>query len=234
MSSARRSVPAPTPGEAAAEDQAERDTAPDEERAGPAEAGENSAGHPVEGAEDAGDAGEVPVGRRGRGAVALLGAVAVAAGTFGVWATVHGHSLRAASAAANGAVVDRSATRSVTRAVTHAVDTIFSYSYADTASTRAAAQHLLTGRAIRQYNELFALVERQAPKEKLVVTTKVTDTGVEVLTGGRARVLVFANQQDTRAGTGQTTYGGAMFAVTAVFTQGIWKIESIDTFTGPA
>lgn len=65
-----------------------------------------------------------------------------------------------------------------------------------------------------------------------MVTTKITDIGVEVLAGGRARLLVFANQHDTRAGTGQTSYGGAMVAVTAIRSQGRWKIESIDTFTG--
>ena len=116
------------------------------------------------------------------------------------------------------------------RAVTGAVETIFSYSYADVGKTREAAQGLLTGAAIRQYDQLFALVEQQAPKEKLVVT-KVTTVGVELLTGDRARLLVFANQQDTRAGTTQTSYGGAMFAVTAVNRDGRWLIENINTFT---
>jgi Mce-associated membrane protein len=55
---------------------------------------------------------------------------------------------------------------------------------------------------------------------------------VELLTGSRARLLIFANQQDTLAGTGRTTYAGAMFAVTALRRSGRWKIESIDTFTG--
>ena len=63
------------------------------------------------------------------------------------------------------------------------------------------------------------------------MTTKVTSIGVELLTGDRARLLVFANQQDTRAGTTQASYGGAMFAVTAIHVRGNWKIESIDTFT---
>ena len=77
-------------------------------------------------------------------------------------------------------------------------------------------------------------MQQQAPKEKLVVTTRVTNIGVELLTGGHARLLIFANQQDSKAGTSQATYGGAMFAVTAVNQRGRWRIESIDTFTGPA
>jgi Mce-associated membrane protein len=111
---------------------------------------------------------------------------------------------------------------------------VFSYNGADTAPTRRAAQRLLTGPAIRQYDRLFTLVEKEAPAQKLVVTTRVVSSGVEFLTSDRARVLVFANQQDTRAGTGQTSYAGTMFAVTAVRVGGVWKIENIDTFTGRA
>ena len=118
------------------------------------------------------------------------------------------------------------------REISAAVNTIFSYNYADTAATRRAAQGVLTGPAVRQYNTLFALVTKNAPAQKLVVTTKVTNSGVELLNGNRARLLVFANQQDTKAGTGQTSYAGAMFAVTALRQGGRWKIENIDTFSG--
>ena len=38
--------------------------------------------------------------------------------------------------------------------------------------------------------------------------------------------------QDTNAGTSQTSYAGAMFAVTALRQGGRWKIEHIDTFSG--
>ena len=163
-----------------------------------------------------------------------FGAATVVLGALGAWAAVAAHDLRASAATANEALVDASATKAVTRDVGSAVNTIFSYSYTGTARTKAAAQRLLTGPAIRQYNQLFALVQRDAPKEKLVVTTRVTSIGVELLTGGRARLLVFANQQDSRAGTSQASYGGAMFAVTAVNQHGRWQIDSIDTFTGPA
>ena len=139
---------------------------------------------------------------------ALLAAAAVIVGSIGVWALVAANSLRAAAATSNAALTDRAATRTVSRDITRAVNTIFTYSYADTARTRAAAQRLLTGAAIRQYDQLFALVIRQAPKQKLTVTTKVTSIGVEFLTGGHARVLVFANQQDTRAGTEPAVPGG--------------------------
>ena len=179
-------------------------------------------------------AGETePGARRGWRAAAALGAVAVVLAGFGVWATLHASSLRSnAGAQANTALTDGQATATVRREISAAINTIFSYNYANTAATRQAAQGVLTGPAVRQYNTLFALVTRNAPAQKLIVKTKVTNSGVELLNGDRARLLVFANQQDTRAGTGQTSYAGAMFAVTALRQGGRWKIENIDTFNG--
>ena len=192
-----------------------------------AEAADASKAEPAE-------AGQKPgPGPRGtRRAVAILGAITVVLGAFGVWATVASGSVGASAAPQNVALTDGAATRTVDRQIISAVNTIFSYNYTDTGVTRQAAQRLLTGPAVRQYDTLFALVAKNAPAQKLIVTTRVTNSGVELLTANRARVLVFANQQDTRAGTGQTSYAGAMFAVTAVRQGGSWKIENIDTFTG--
>lgn len=173
-----------------------------------------------------------PDRRRAWRIAAALGAATVVLGGFGVWATVHANSERSSAAAQNTALTDGPATTAVRGQITAAVNTIFSYNYANTAATRRAAQGLLTGPAVHQYDTLFALVTRNAPAQKLVVTTRVTNTGVEMLNGDRARLLVFANQQDTRAGTGQTSYAGAMFAVTAFRQGGRWKIENIDTFSG--
>jgi len=170
--------------------------------------------------------------RRAWRAVGARGAAPNILGGFGVWATLQANSERGSAAAQNTALTDGPATAAVRREIAAAVNTIFSYNYANTAATRRAAQGLLTGPAVREYDTLFALVTKNAPAQKLVVTTKVTNTGVEMLNGDRARLLVFANQQDTRAGTGQTSYAGAMFAVTALRQGGRWKVENIDTFSG--
>ncbi len=167
----------------------------------------------------------------------LLGVLAVAtvlAGGFGVWATISAAALRSAAGTASTALIDPAATASVQRSVSKAVQSVFSYDYTDVGRTRVAAQRVLTGAAVRQYDQLFALVQQQARREKLVLTTKVTADGVELLTGGRARVLVFANQKDTRAGTRQSSFAGTMFAVTAVHRGGRWLIEDIDTFSAAA
>ena len=181
------------------------------------------------------DTAEAPAGgRRGR-APALLGGAAVLLAAFAVVAGIQAHNLRGRPTSQNTALTDAAATSQVRRQVASAVDTVFSYNYADTAATRAAAQRLLTGPAVRQYDSLFKLVEQDAPAQHLVLTTKVTNSGVELLVGDRARVLIFANQRDTRMTTHQTSYAGAMFAVTALRQGkrgGQWKIENIDTFTG--
>ena len=187
----------------------------------------------TQGAEDTQAARETEPGRRRAWrAAAALGAATVVLGAFGTWAMVHANSERNSAAAQNTALTDGPATAAVRREVAATVNTIFSYNYANTGATRRAAQGLLTGPAVRQYDTLFALVTKNAPAQKLIVTTRVTNTGVEMLNGDRARLLVFANQQDTRAGTGQTSYAGAMFAVTARHQGGRWKIENIDTFSG--
>jgi Mce-associated membrane protein len=213
--------------------EAAEETAPAEDATAPVE--ESAPAEETAPAEEAAPAGKStpadPGRRRSWQIAAALGAATVVLGGFGVWATVQASSERSNAAAQNTALTDGSATAAVRREIGAAVNTIFSYNYANTAATRRAAQGLLTGPAVRQYNTLFALVTKNAPTQKLVVTTRVTNAGVEMLNGDRARLLVFANQQDTRAGTSQTSYAGAMFAVTALREGGRWKIENIDTFS---
>lgn len=197
-----------------------------------ATSGEAAQSGDVDGSGNGPARGATAGGSRTRVAAVVLGAAVVVLAAFGVWATLEAHSLRATAAPPNIAVTNGAATSAVNRQIVSAVNTVFSYNYADTGATRQAAQGLLTGAAIRQYNTYFALVTKDAPAQKLVVTTRVTNSGVELLSGNRAQVLVFANQQDTRADTSQSSYAGALFAVTAVRQGGRWKIDNIDTFNG--
>ena len=159
-----------------------------------------------------------------------LGALAVVLGGLAVWFGLEAAAATSGVDTSNTALTDAAATREVTQQVTSAVDKIFSYNYADTAKTSQAAATLLTGNARQQYDTLFKLVRQEAPKEKLVLTTTVTNSGVEFLDGNRARLLIFADQRDTAGTAHKTTDAGAMFAVNAVNEGGQWKISSIDTF----
>ncbi|WP_405009300.1 hypothetical protein [Kitasatospora sp. NBC_01539] len=154
-------------------------------------------------------------------------------GAFAALAAVRTADLDAGSAGRNHALTDPARTGEVRAAVSEAVGSLFSYSFADPARTDRAAEELLTGKAVEQHTAMLAEVRAQAAARRLVLTTTVTDSGVELLTGGRARVVVFADQRNTSTAQGAetgATYAAAMFAVDAVRRDGRWLIEGIDTF----
>lgn len=170
--------------------------------------------------------------RRGNGLLVpiILGVVAVLLGGLAAWFGVQWAN--ADSGGTNTALTDSATTAEVSGQVTSAVNTIFSYNYTDMAKTQKAVQQLLTGSALCQYNELYKLVQQQAPSQKLVLTTTVQDKGVEMLQGNTARVLLLVEQHDTRATTSQQSDAQSMIAVNAVKQGATWKISAIDTFNG--
>ncbi|GAA2106347.1 hypothetical protein [Actinomadura alba] len=162
-----------------------------------------------------------------------LGVLTVALGGLAVWSGMEAHGLRSGAAARNTALTDNARTSEAKGQITSAVNTLFSYDYADVAKTDQAAKRLLTGKAVGQYEEMFGPVRKQAAADKPVLTTTVTDSGVSMLQADRARVLIFADQRNTRTTGDQTSYAGAMLAVDAVRHGGAWKISNIDTLDVP-
>ncbi|GAA2132808.1 hypothetical protein GCM10009760_08200 [Kitasatospora kazusensis] len=182
-----------------------------------------------------------PAARRGFGRAAgrrrlpvVLAVLAVLLGGFAAGAAARVAALQADPAAHNLALTDPARTSEVKGELAQAVNTLFSYNYADTARTDTAAKTLLVGKAVQQYASMLAEVRKQAPQQKLVLTTTVTDSGVELIDGDRARLLVFADQRNTStadsAKPAATSYAAAMFAVDAVRQGGGWRIAGIDTF----
>ncbi|MFG2820861.1 hypothetical protein ACGFX4_15700 [Kitasatospora sp. NPDC048365] len=168
--------------------------------------------------------------------LAALALLSVLLGGFSALAASRAADLRSGGAAHNAALADPARTSEVKGAVVQAVNALFSYNYADTARTDDAAKTLLTGGAVQQYAGMLAQVRRQAPQQKLVLTTTVTDAGVVRLDGDRARLLVFADQRNVSTaadatGKDNASYAAAMFAVDAVREGGRWRIAGIDTFT---
>ncbi|MFF0506412.1 hypothetical protein ACFYUH_22795 [Streptomyces fimicarius] len=162
----------------------------------------------------------------------LLCALTVLLGAFAAWAFASASSLRDEPARQNTALTDIGRTSEVKGRISEAVGAVFSYDYASPARSDRAASTYLTGRAVQQHKDMLADVREQAPKQKLVLTTTVTESGVEFLDGDRARLLVFADQSNTRTGKDEeTTYAAAMFAVDAVRRGDSWLIAAIDTFT---
>ncbi|WP_299534690.1 hypothetical protein [uncultured Streptomyces sp.] len=162
----------------------------------------------------------------------VLCALTVLLGAFAAWSAASAASLRDEPSRQNTALTDIARTSEVKGQITQAVGAVFSYDYASTAKADRAASTYLTGKAVQQHQDMLAEVRAQAPKQKLVLTTTVTESAVEVLDGDRARLLIFADQSNTRTGAKEeTTYAAAMFAVDAVRRGDTWKIAAIDTFT---
>ncbi|MER6599510.1 hypothetical protein [Streptomyces parvus] len=185
------------------------------------------------GAADDSHADEAPRPSRPRVTLpAVLCALTVLLGAVAVWAFASASSLRDEPARQNAALTDIGRTSEVKGRISEAVGAVFSYDYASPARSDRAASTYLTGRAVQQHKDMLADVREQAPKQKLVLTTTVTESGVEFLDGDRARLLIFADQSNTRTGKDEeTTYAAAMFAVDAVRRGDTWLIAAIDTFT---
>lgn len=161
---------------------------------------------------------------------AVLGLLAVLLAASGVWMHRQARDVRADPAVRNTALTDSAATSEVKGAVADMVGRLFSYAYTDPGRTDTAARTCLTGAAVRQYAALMTRVRTDAPRQKTVLSTKVTDSAVTDLRDGRARLLVYADQQTTRTGDGKSTTSPAMLAVTAVHHSRQWRITNIDTF----
>ncbi|MFF7362065.1 hypothetical protein [Streptomyces sp. NPDC008125] len=226
----------PEAGEGGATDVAEADAG--DPRAGdPADAPEPSVPADEDGDErpPAGTETEAPENRTRRLRIslpALLCVLTVLLGVFAAWAFASAATLRDDPSRRNTALTDIARTSEVKGQITEAVGAVFSYDYASPEKSDRAAKTYLTGKAVQQHQDMLAQVREQAPKQKLVLTTTVTESAVERLDGDRARLLVFADQSNTRTGAKEeTTYAAAMFAVDAVRKDGRWQIAAIDTFT---
>ncbi|MFE2374859.1 hypothetical protein [Streptomyces sp. NPDC059398] len=219
------------PGEAQAEEPVSGESA-----SGKSESGESDAAGAADAAADTEDRAAGAAHRPLRAWVRLpvvLAVLTVLLGGFAAYAWTRASDLHGSAATSNGALTDVGRTTEVKGQVTSAVNALFSYDYTNTAKADRAAATLLTGKAVKQHKDMLAAVRAQAAKQKLVLTTTVTESGVELIDGDRARVLLYADQSntDTAAKKDRTTYAAAMFAVDAVRGGGRWRISNIDTFT---
>jgi Mce-associated membrane protein len=167
---------------------------------------------------------------RSRILLSILAVATVALGSLAAWFASQASSLNSAPSAQNSALTNSAATSQITSQARSAIDALFSYNYADPAPTTAAASRWLTGSAVAQYARLFGEVHQEAPTQQLVVTTTVSNIGVETLQGGNARVLVFVTESDRRGTGGATASAPAMLAINLTQSSATWKIDGIDTY----
>lgn len=152
-------------------------------------------------------------------------ACAVALAAAGVVLLVLG--ARGSSGPSNRAVVDRTSTAEVIGQVDTALQRVLSYKYDDPTATKTAADQMLVGAALKQYNVLFAALQKKASGQQLTLTAKVVTAGVTYLQGDRAQLLVFLDQTSTRASDGKTSASAAQLQISAELAHGSWRISNL-------
>jgi Mce-associated membrane protein len=157
----------------------------------------------------------------------VLAVVALLLAGFGAWFTLESDSIRSSGASQNQALVVTGATAEVNSSITLALNRIFSYSYDKTEVTEQAAANVLRGKALATYNQLFAQVRQMAPRQKLVLSTRVVNSAVQSLNADHAQLLVFLDQSATRTDTNTTSAAASQLSVTAERQNGTWVITDL-------
>nr|WP_116042358.1 hypothetical protein [Amycolatopsis palatopharyngis] len=159
--------------------------------------------------------------------MAVLSVIVVLATVSAVWSGLRAGELTAGDPAGNVAFVDDAATNELREQVGAAVKALFSYDYSNLARTERAADSLLVGDAVVQYESSFAAAREQALEQQLVRTTTIRSAGVDELRGDTARLLVILDQQTLRTETNEQTSSAAVLDVVATRSGGEWKIASL-------
>jgi Mce-associated membrane protein len=153
-----------------------------------------------------------------------LAAILFAVG-FAGWALWF--ELRGDDPSDNGAVVDSKTTAQVQASVSQALGRVLTYDFQDPATTEAAADAVLAGKARKEYDTLFASLQQRAPGQQLTLTAQVQAIGVKQLHGDKAQLLVFLDQSSQRATDQESSVSAAQLSVTAEKKGSTWKITGL-------
>lgn len=169
--------------------------------------------------------------RRGR-AVPLLAAALVVLTGLAVLFGVLDAEKRGTPAATNTALVDVGATSEVAGQLGDALETIYSYDFARLDENERAAREVITPAFAQEFDALWAQVRELAPAQQAVVSATVRQAAVRSIEGDRAEVLVFMDQQATRAAqgdqAGQLSSEGRL-TVTGELVDGHWRIANVES-----
>jgi Mce-associated membrane protein len=176
------------------------------------------------------EAARVKWWRRPMPVPALIGGLAVLVG-LAVFFAVENAEVRGTPSAQNTALVDVGTTAQVSQQVTTALKTIYSFDYTRLDQNEAAARAVITPAFAGQFDQLFKQVRELAPQQQAVVTATVNLVGVQSINGDTATLLVFLDQQATRAQAGgapQQLAAAGRLMVTAQLVDGTWKVAAVD------
>ena len=161
---------------------------------------------------------------------ALIGALVVLVGLV-VFFAVENAEVRGTPSAQNTALVDVGTTAQVSQQVTAALKSIYSFDYTRLDQNEAAARAVITPAFAGQFDQLFRQVRELAPQQQAVVTATMNLVGVQSINDDTATLLVFLDQQATRAQAGgapQQLAAAGRLMVTAQLVDGTWKVAAVD------
>ncbi|WP_345607844.1 nuclear transport factor 2 family protein [Pseudonocardia adelaidensis] len=184
------------------------------------------------------DTGAAPEAGRGarmvalvrRRAVPLLAVAAVLLAGVAVFAGIQDARLRGTPAAQNTALVDVGTTAEVAGQLSDAVETVYSFDFTRLDENENAARNVITPEFAAEFDRLFGEVRARAPEQQAVVSATVTHTAVKEITGDRAVVVAFVDQQATRAAPdaqSQQLAAAGRLTVTGERVDGRWKIAAV-------
>lgn len=159
--------------------------------------------------------------------------VAVLFAGLAVWFRGEANSRSEGADTNNQALTDTGEASKAVGQLRVAIEKSLTYNYTDLDSTARAVKENLSGKALCEYDKLFGQVQKLAPEQKLVLTTRVREIGITRLEGDHAQLLVFVDQTTTRADQNQTTASGAQFGINAERQDGKWRITAFDMLGQP-
>ena len=165
-----------------------------------------------------------------RRAVPLLSAAVVLLATVAVVAGMQDARLRGTPAAENTALVDVGTTAEVASQLSDAIETVYSFDFARLDENEKAARDVITPEFAAEFDRLFGEVRARAPQQQAVVSATVTRTAVKEITGDRAVLIAFVDQQATRAAPdaqSQQLAAAGRLAVTGQRVDGHWRIAAV-------
>lgn len=128
-----------------------------------------------------------------------------------------------------GAVVaDDSAKRGALSAAAEATQKVLSYSYESLDADMKAAQAVLAGGMLKQYDETMSTIEPQTEKNQAVVVATVVSSSIISVTDTDAKALLFVNQQTTGKHLEQPRVDLNRVVVTMQRDNGDWKVIKLD------
>ncbi|NMI01140.1 DUF4440 domain-containing protein [Pseudonocardia acidicola] len=165
---------------------------------------------------------------RTRPVVLLSAALAVLIG-LSVFFGIENERLRGAPSAQNAALVDVGTTSQVIDQISDALKKVYSYDFTRLDENEKAARAVITPAFSDQFDKLFAQVRQLAPQQQAVVTATISNAAVRELDGDHAVLVVFMDQQATRAADNQQLAAAGRLTVTAQRVDGQWKIADVQS-----